>query len=482
MDRGADGLVFTPISWHRDGMRVLVADDDEGVLMAIELLLQREHMTSARAKSPAEVVEQLARASADAEPFDAVLLDLNYERDTTSGHEGMSLLSRLRKQHPDLAVVVMTGWASIEGAVEAMRRGAVDYVPKPWDNRRLVELLRGLGSEGLVGGVLAAAPEASSVAMRALYALIEQVAFSDVPVLITGEHGSGKELIARAVHEKSGRSGKFVALNAGALAEGTFESELFGHVRGAYTDAKTARDGAFARAEAGTLFLDEVANMPLSQQAKLLRVLQERQYQPLGASAPRASTARVVSATNADIEALARAGQFRPDLLYRLNTIRLHVPPLRERLSELPGLVQTFVAREVARYGLPSPRLAAGVLRALEAHRWPGNVRELEHVIQRAVLLSARASELGAEHLALDGQSSPPAPHAPPGTAHASLPSPLGALAPEPPRTVRDAERAAILQALERHPEDRRAAAESLGLSRSAFYRRLSQHGIRPPK
>jgi DNA-binding NtrC family response regulator len=304
--------------------------------------------------------------------------------------------------------------------------------------------------------------------MQQLRATIEQVAFSDVPILITGEHGSGKELVARSVHERSGRRGKFVALNAGALAEGTFESELFGHVRGAYTDAKAAREGAFARAADGTLFLDEIANMPLAQQAKLLRVVQERQYQPLGASALIASTARIVSATNVDVEALARGGQFRPDLLYRLNTIRLHAPPLRERLGELPGLVQCFLTREVERYGLPAPELAPGVLERLAQHDWPGNVRELEHVIQRAVLLSARGGRLTPEHLDLParGQAAP-------------LASPP---APGAPETLREAERAAILRALERFPDDRRAAAESLGLSRSAFYRRLSQFGIRPSR
>jgi DNA-binding NtrC family response regulator len=307
--------------------------------------------------------------------------------------------------------------------------------------------------------------------MQRLYATIEQVAFSDVPILITGEHGTGKELVARAVHEQSGRKGAFVALNAGALADGTFESELFGHVRGAYTDAKSAREGAFARAEGGTLFLDELANMPLGQQAKLLRVLQERVYQPLGASTPRASTARVVSATNADVDVLAASGLFRPDLLYRLNTIRLHVPPLRERRSELLGLVQSFVEREVARHGLPLPRWGVDVMTALEAHEWPGNVRELEHVLQRAVLLSARSGELTPLHLDLPcaGRAS-----AAPARARAST-TPA-----HPPQTVRDAEKAAILQALQLYPEDRRAAAESLGLSRSAFYRRLSQHGILP--
>jgi DNA-binding NtrC family response regulator len=464
---------------------VLLADDDAGVLMALELLLHREGIRTVRAASPAQVLEQLARARAgagasppsragdsesNAEPFGAVLLDLNYERDTTSGTEGFALMTRLRQEHPALKVIVMTGWASIEGAVEAMRRGAVDYVPKPWDNARLVALLRSVLPSHDAAPSADAVIEYRSPRMQALYATIDQIAFSDVPVLITGEHGSGKELVARAVHEKSGKSGRFVALNAAALADGTFESELFGHVRGAFTDAKTAREGAFARAERGTLFLDEVANMPLPQQAKLLRVLQERCYQPLGASAPRTSTARVVSATNADIEALAAAERFRPDLLYRLNTIRLHVPPLRERLEELPALVTRFVEREVARYGLPMPRWGDALLEELARHDWPGNVRELEHVIQRAVLLSARDAELTPRHLDLHGPG--PAPSRRAGIA----------LAAAPPQTVRDAEKAAILQALERFPDDRRAAAESLGLSRSAFYRRLSQHGIRFPK
>lgn len=453
-------------------MRVLVADDDTGVLLAIELLLQREGIEAVRATSPEEVLERLERGGVPANrrpSFDAILLDLNYTRDTTSGAEGFTLLSRLRVEHPDVPVVVMTGWGSIEGAVEAMRRGATDYVPKPWDNGRLLALLRGLSPPP--SARVPSAPNVRAPAMVDLFSTIEQVAFSDLPVLITGEHGSGKELIARAVHEKSGRRGRFVAVNAGALAEGTFESDLFGHVRGAFTDAKASREGAFAQAEGGTLLLDEVANLPLAQQTKLLRVLQEKQYQPLGASALKASTARVVSATNADIDAMARGGQFRPDLLYRLNTIRLHVPPLRERKEELPGLVRSFIDREVSRYGLETPRLAPGVMDACERHSWPGNVRELEHVIQRAVLLSARSGELTLAHLELPSDREVPA------RATGSDRAPMAE-----PQTVRDAEKAAILHALERFPEDRRAAAESLGLSRSAFYRRLSQHGIRPPK
>jgi DNA-binding NtrC family response regulator len=303
--------------------------------------------------------------------------------------------------------------------------------------------------------------------MRELYALVEQVAFSDVSVLITGEHGVGKELLARAVHERSGRKGRFVALNASALPEGTFESELFGHVRGAFTDAKAAREGAFARADGGTLFLDEIADMPLTQQAKLLRVLQERTYQPVGSSTPHTTNARIVSATNVAIDARVGDGRFRADLLYRLNTIRLEVPPLRERADEIAGLAGQLLEREAARHGLPVPRLEAEALELLQRHTWPGNVRELLHALQRGLLLSARTGVLTSAHL---GLVSP--------TGRDSAAASLAAPSARSPQTLRAAEEAAILEALERHPHDRRAAAQSLGLSRSAFYRRLAQYGL----
>jgi len=457
-------------------MRVLVADDDDGVMLALELLFERAGVTLVPARSPAEVRARLDAAC----DVDIALLDLNYERDTTSGQEGFSLLGWLRARHPRLPVLVMTAWASIEGAVEAMRRGAVNYVSKPWDNERLLALLREHGDPE-------SAPPGSAVpaqgrAMRELYATLERVAFSDVPVLITGEHGVGKELLARAVHEKSGRKGRFVALNASALPEGTFESELFGHVRGAFTDAKSARDGAIARADGGTLFLDEIADMPLSQQAKLLRVLQERTYQPVGSSTPCATSARIVSATNVAIEARVAEGRFRADLLYRLNTIRLDVPPLRERVDEVGGLTAHFLAREAARHGLRVPRLEPEALALLESYGWPGNVRELEHTLQRGLLLSAQVGTLSIAHLGLPlSAASEPSPLAAPA---ARLP-PSPPLASEPeraalrsPQTLRAAEEAAILEALQCFPNDRRAAARSLGLSRSAFYRRLAQYGL----
>lgn len=450
-----EGQTRAPFHGIVGEMRVLIADDDDAVLMALELLLRHEGMSVTRARSPREVL-----ASMQTEEVDALLLDLNYERDTTSGAEGFSLLDELRQRWPLRPVVVMTGWASIEGAVQAMRRGAVDYVPKPWDNARLVALLSGLEAKPQPGP--STDPhELASAAMQAVLATIDRVAFSDVPVLITGEHGTGKEIVARRVHQKSGRTGAFVAVDAGALAEGTLESELFGHVRGAFTDARSDRVGAFARAQDGTLFLDEIGNMPLAQQARLLRVLQERSFQPVGATRSQASTARIVSATNGAIDELAREQRFRPDLLYRLNAIRLHLPPLRERVEEIAGLARHFVAREAERYGLPLPSFEASVLPLLERHAWPGNVRELEHSMQRAVLLSAQVGQITEAHLGLE---------------------PCAAPAPTQAGTLRNTERLAVLRALEQFPDDRRAAARSLGLSRSAFYRRLAQFGIRPER
>lgn len=447
-------------------MRVLVSDDDEAVLLALELLLQREKMAVTTARSPGEVL-----SAVKGNPFDAVLLDLNYQRDTTSGSEGFSLLEKLRQTYPRLPVVVMTGWASIEGAVRAMRLGATDYVPKPWDNARLVTLLRSLETAASVREPAAVAPARrgfESPGMKKVLAIIDQVAFSDASVLITGEHGTGKELIAQLIHDKSGRSGPFVAVNAGGLAEGTFESEMFGHVRGAFTDAKSSRAGAFARARKGTLFLDEIANMPLPQQAKILRAVQECMFQPLGASEPEPSTARIVSATNADLDDLVADGRFRADLLYRLNVIPLRLPPLRERREEIPTLAEHFIRRDAERYGLPEPARDQKVIDRLCEYDWPGNVRELEHAMRRAVLLSANRGVIVAADIDL--------PASPRST------GPTRCQPTDEPSSLREIQRAAILRALERFPKDRMAAAKSLGLSRSAFYRRLAQLDIRPPR
>ncbi len=432
-------------------MKVLVADDDTAVLLAIELLLKHERIEVQSVSTPQGVVGALRAGE-----FDVLLLDLNYAKDTTSGGEGFSLLSEVRAQRPKLPIVVMTGWASIEGAVEAMRRGANDYLPKPWDNGRLVALLRRLDGVASRQQAPARGPTATwlSPAMKLVLATIERVAFSDVPVVITGEHGTGKEVVAKLIHEASGRRGQFVAVNAGALPDGTFESELFGHVRGAFTDAKADRPGAFIEANDGTLFLDEIASMPLLQQVKLLRVLQDREFRPVGATASRVSTARIVSATNSDVDDDVRQGRFRADLFYRINAIDISLPPLRERREEILPLALCFASSASLRCGFAVPELSERALDILFNHAWPGNIRQLEHAMQRAVLLAGGSGRLEDKHFSL--------PEAGPNVAN------------DAGGTLRDIERAEILRAIERHPGDKSAAAKSLGLSRSAFYRRLA--------
>jgi DNA-binding NtrC family response regulator len=438
--------------------RLLVADDQPDVLEAVRLLGKAHGFEVRTATSPAA-----ALAVCEAEPLDVCLLDLNYARDTTSGREGLDLLARIRELDPALPVVVMTAWGTIEGAVEAVRRGARDYVQKPWDNARLVatlhaqlELGRALRTVNRLDAEAARTRRAElpaivarSRAMQQVLALIERVAPASASVLITGEHGTGKEVVARAIHAASDRRDRaFVAVNAGGLGDGVLESELFGHVRGAFTDARADRPGCFELADGGTLFLDEIANMPLGQQARLLRVLQTGEFHPVGSSRPRRVDVRVLAATNADVAAAAAAGQLREDLLYRLNTVELQLPALRDRREDIPELAGAF---------LRGRRLSAAALQALLAHSWPGNVRELEHVIERACLLAA-GDEIAVEDLQLKARG-------------------------EAPRiedlTLDQAERYLIERALAAHGGNVSEAARVLGLSRSALYRRLASLGIR---
>jgi DNA-binding NtrC family response regulator len=412
------------------------------------------------ATSPAAVL-----ALAETEGVDVCLIDLNYARDTTSGREGMDLLGKLRELDPALPVVVMTAWGSIDGAVEAMRRGARDYLTKPWDNARLVatlraqlELRRALRTANRLDAEAARtrarelpAVVAKSRAMAQVMALVERVAPSQASVLITGEHGTGKEVIARAIHAASSRAGgAFVAVNAGGLADGVLESELFGHVKGAFTDARTDRIGCFELADGGTLFLDEIANMPTAQQARLLRVLQTGELHPVGSSRPRRIDARVLAATNADVARAAAEGRFREDLLYRLNTVEIQLPPLRDRREDIPDLAAAFLARS-------GKRLSPAAMEALLAHGWPGNVRELEHVIERASLLAA-TGEITPDDLMLRGRAET---------------SRLEDM------TLDQAERYLIERALAAHDGNVADAARVLGVSRSALYRRLASLGIR---
>jgi len=445
--------------------RLLVADDQPDVLEAVGMLARTNGFEVRTASSPAAVI-----AVCEAEELDVCLLDLNYARDTTSGREGLDLLARLRELDATLPVVVMTAWGTIEGAVEAVRRGARDYVQKPWDNARLLatlsaqlELRRALRTANRLDAEAARtrrdelpAIVAKSRAMQQVMALVERVAPSSASVLITGEHGTGKEVLARTLHAASARRDRaFVAVNAGGLSDGVLESELFGHVKGAFTDARTDRIGCFELADGGTLFLDEIANMPLAQQARLLRVLQTGELHPVGSSRPRQVDVRVLAATNADVAREAAAGRLREDLLYRLNTVELHLPALRDRRDDLADLASTFLAR--ARAGAPR-RLSAGAMEALLAHRWPGNVRELEHVIERASLL-ATGDEIAAEDLQL---------------------RPRGDVAPQlEDMSLEQVERYLIERALAAHGGNVSEAARVLGLSRSALYRRLTSLGIR---
>src|SRR5216117_1519227 len=381
--------------------RLLIADDQPDVLEALKLLLKGEGFEVETAASPRGVL-----AAVEARDFDAILMDMNYARDTTSGAEGLDLLSRVQALEGAPPIVVMTAWASIDGAVEAMRRGARDYVEKPWDNRRLLTTLRTqvelgralrksrrleienrtLRREGL--------PEliAESPAMQPVLRLMERVGPSDANVLILGEHGTGKEVVARWLHASSARAERpMIAVNLGGIPDGLFESELFGHVRGAFTDAKTDRIGRFELAEGGTLFLDEIANLPVPQQAKLLRVLETGEYERVGASRARRADVRV-AATNADIQAEVKAGRFRADLLFRLNPVEIWLPPLRERRADVPLLAAHFLRRYGGRYRKAAKEFAPDAMELLLLHAWPGNVRELDHAVERAVLMAEDAS------------------------------------------------------------------------------------------
>ncbi|HXJ31896.1 MAG TPA: sigma-54 dependent transcriptional regulator [Gemmatimonadales bacterium] len=447
--------------------RFLVADDDPSVLEALRLLLKGEGYQVETATSPGGVL-----SAVETRDFDALLMDMNYTRDTTGGIEGLDLLSRLQSLDATLPVLVMTAWGSIEGAVEAMRRGARDYIEKPWDNARLLQQLRTqieLGRAIRTSQRLESenrslrrdgSPEliATSPAMQPVLRLMERVGPSDANALITGEHGTGKEVVARWLHTASARAGRtLVTVNLGGLAEGVFESELFGHNKGAFTDAKTDRIGRFEVADGGTLFLDEIANLTLSQQAKLLRVLQTGELERVGSSKTRKVDVRVLSATNADIAGEVSAGRFREDLLFRINTIEIRLPPLRERRDDVPLLAAHFLKEYATRYRKPLNRFHADAMRALLGYGWPGNVRELAHAIERAVLL-AEGDTVRTVDLNLR----------PPGDAPARLED----------MSLEEVERVLIHKALARAGGNVSTAAKALGLSRSALYRRLERHGL----
>ena len=447
--------------------RILIADDQPDVLEALRLLLKCEGYQIETVKSPSAALK-----AAEARDFSVVLIDLNYTRDTTSGQEGLDLLSKLQALDSSLPVVVMTAWASVDLAVEAMRRGARDFITKPWDNPRLLaivknqidlgsavrayarlqeenQLLRGKGGPTLI---------AQSAAMRPVLEVISRVGPSDANVLITGENGTGKGVVAQALHAVSVRAGKpFISVNMGGLPEGVFESELFGHVRGAFTDAKSDRAGRFELADGGTLFMDEIGNIPMSQQAKLLRTIETGEFERVGSSRTYHASVRLISATNSDLPTEVAAGKFRQDLLFRLNTIHLHLPPLRERREDIELLAQHFLKQHVERYRKPITGFDDAAIQAMRDYAWPGNVRELDHSVERGVLMAqgkvVRAPDLG---LTVARDATPRLEE----------------------MSIEEVEAFLIKKTLARMDGNARRAAEELGLSRSAFYRRLEKYGL----
>ena len=446
---------------------MLVADDQPHILEAVELLLKPEGIDIDCVRSPELLLEAMGQTD-----YDVLLIDLNYTRDTTSGQEGLDLLARIQEIDPRIPVIVMTAWGNIGLAVESMKRGARDFIQKPWENERLVSLIRVhaelhqalkralqlelenrlLRAEGLPEFV------ASAPAMQPVLQLIAQVGPSDAHVLITGEHGTGKEIVARLLHAASPRSRMpLVAVNAGGLPEGTFESEIFGHVKGAFTDARTDRVGRFELANGGTLFLDEIANVPLRQQAKLLRVLETGELERVGSSQTRRVDVRILSATNAKLHEEVAAGNFREDLLFRINTVEIHLPPLRDRREDIPLLAMHFLNRNRARYRKQMSGFSPAAMQQLMQYPWPGNVREFEHAVERAVLL-CRGEEIEPADLSIS-TSRPAAP---------SLEN----------MSIEEAESLLVRKMLRRCNGNISQAAEALGLSRAALYRRIEKYGL----
>ena len=451
---------------NRNPSRILIADDQPDVLEALRLLLKAEGFQTDLVNSPQEVLPMLNRKE-----YDLVLIDLNYTRDTTSGQEGLDLLAKIQEADPQLPVVVMTAWGSVELAVEAMRRGARDFVQKPWDNARLIAILKTqeeLSAALKRGRRLEAENQllraegrptmiAEAPAMQHVLELLARVGPSDANILITGEQGTGKEVIARTLHLLSNRAQKpMITVNAGGLAEGVFESELFGHVKGAFTDAKIDRVGRFELADDGTLFLDEIANVPFNLQAKLLRVLETGEMERVGSSRTQRVNVRVISATNANLHQEAAENRFRQDLLFRLNTIEIHLPPLRERREDIPLLATHFLKSHAARYRKPVAGFDAAATKTMQENPWQGNVRELNHVVERAVLMS-NGNLIRAQDLAVRT---------------AQLPGKMEEM------SLEEVECLLIKKAVQRHNGNVSHAAKALGLSRSALYRRLERCGL----
>lgn len=462
--------------------KILIIDDDADVLMAAKLLLKRHYGHVDVEKNPERIPFLVTNGQ-----YDAILLDMNFQRDLSSGREGFMWLDRILDIDPSAAVVLITAYGDVEMAVRAMKVGAKDFVLKPWQNDKLLETLNGAMGEKGEGGPTGRRKEkgnelktsssssflrpvgppssfiAQSASMRQVLDTVSRVANTDANVLILGENGTGKDLIAKMIHQQSGRSAKpFVPVDVGALSESLFESELFGHVKGAFTDARDDRSGRFEEAQGGTIFLDEIGNISLPQQARLLTVLQQRQVTRIGSNKPKAIDVRLICATNANITERVASREFRQDLLYRINTIELQLPPLRDRPDDIEPLANHFLNLYRKQYNRPVAGLSPALIRAMKQHRWPGNVRELQHAIERAVIL-AQTNVL--EPADFFGSLGAPANATPANLIADSM-------------QIDDMERRMIQQAMHKYGGNITDVARELGLSRQALYRRLEKYGF----
>ena len=448
-----------------------MVDDDPTVVASLGVLLETSGFEVSRTSSPDQALDRLGR-----ERLDLVLQDMNFSRET-SGDEGLKLLSRIKAEKPGLPVVLMTAWGSIELAVRGMKLGAADFISKPWTNGHLLSAIETTLALSQVAETPEVTPSREELEERMdlgglvgrdpafleVLSLVGRVAVTNASVLILGESGTGKELVAAAVHANSPRrEAPFVKVNLGGISSTLFESEMFGHVRGAFTDARKDRRGRFAVADGGTIFLDEIGDVDLSSQVKLLRVLQDRTFEVLGSSEPKTVDVRVVSATNADLSEMVRNGQFREDLLYRLNLITIRLPALRDRREDIPTLASAVLSNACAEYRVESRKISSGGMNWLKKQPWPGNVRQLVQAVERAVLVLPEG-EITASSL----------------ESLSDRPDDGGVGLPRPGRmTLSEVERRMIAEALDYYQGNLTRVAEALGLTRQALYRRLDKYGL----
>lgn len=439
---------------------ILIVDDNKGVLEALQLLLKPYFEEIYTLTSPATLTSVLRQGT-----WQVVLLDMNFKAGINSGNEGLYWLQQIKRNHPALPVVLFTAYADIDLAVRGIKEGAADFIVKPWDNNRLVEtLLQAAQTAPSAGSSPAPATNAhnmfwgNSPAMKELHQLVEKVATTDANILITGENGTGKEMLAREIHALSGRrQGPMVSVDMGAISETLFESELFGHMKGSFTDAHTDRAGKFEAAEGGTLFLDEIGNLPYHLQAKLLTVLQRRSVVRVGSNRPIPVNIRLICATNRDLQASVQRGEFREDLLYRINTIHIEIPSLRQRAEDIVPLAQLFIHRYCLRYGKEDMQLTQEACDRLTQYPWPGNIRELEHTIEKAVIISEE-DILPASLFKLSQQASKPA------DAQVS--------------TLEEMERQMIQKAMQNCNGNLSAVAAQLGITRQTLYNKMKKYGL----